>query len=165
MSLIKEISGSQNNIHDLEKNKKSKKSESAQNNGSVSSKNKSQVDAFNKDSVNISNLAREMLNNPISVDTLKSDIDNIQTLDRTTLKEIHNKLESNFYDKPEVLEKIIDGVIPEMLSVDNVENTTKPGKYNQLQEIQNNIENGKYNSDEVLNTIVDRMLDPNNILI
>jgi len=164
MSPIKGIAGSPNNLHGLDKNKKTKKNETVQNKNSGSVKNRPQTGLSGKDSVNISNVARELLNNPISVETLSSEIDSIKTLDRATLREIHNKVESNFYDKPEVLEKIVDSMIPEAHSPEEVEATAKPQEKNPLQQIQDNIENGKYDSEEVLNTIVDRMLNPDNIL-
>jgi anti-sigma28 factor (negative regulator of flagellin synthesis) len=163
MSSIKGLPVPSNNVRDLDKNRNTKKSEAAvsKTSDSVSLNKKAGI----KDSVNISNVAREMMQQPTSVEALKVELDNIKTLDRSTLKEIHGKIESNYYDKPEVIDQIVDAMIPEAHSVDEVEAPAKTEENTLVAQIQENIENGKYDSEEVLNTIVDRMLNPDNILM
>ena len=162
MSTIKGLPVTSNNIRELDKNKKTNNSEDAKKGSSASVKNSTQ--STMKDSVSISNVARELLQQPTSTETLQVELDNIKTLDRSTLKEIHSKIESNYYDNPEVLDKIVDGMIPEAHSAESVESPEKVESQSRLEEIKENIDSGKYDSDEVLNTIVDRMLNPDNIM-
>jgi len=161
---VKGISGSINNLRDLDKNSKTKKGEAVKGKNSSALSKSSQAAMSDKDSVKISTLAKELMSNPTSVDSLKQELDNIKTLDRSTLKDIHAKIESNYYDKPEVIDKIVDEMIPEAHSMDEVEKPAEPATANRLQQIQENIQNGRYDSEEVLNAIVEKMLNPDNIL-
>ncbi|MBN2279928.1 MAG: hypothetical protein JXQ65_05060 [Candidatus Marinimicrobia bacterium] len=161
---IKGITGSINNIRDLDKNSKAKKGDAVKNTKSSELSKSAQTSIVSKDSVKISDFAKELLSNPTSVDSLKQELDNIKTLDRSTLKEIHAKIESNYYNKPEVIDKIVDGIIPEVHSTDAPEKLADTGNNERLQQIQQNIQNGKYDSDEVLDVIVEKMLNPENIL-
>ena len=160
---VKGISGSINNLRDLDKNNKAKKGESVKGKNSSALNKTSQGSVSEKDSVKISNFAKELLSNPTSVDSLKQEMDNIKTLDRPTLKEIHAKIESNYYDKPEVIDKIVDEMIPEAHSMEDVGKPVETGNADRLEQIYQNIQNGKYNSEEVLDTIVEKMLNPDNI--
>lgn len=162
MSTIKGLPVTSNNIQELDKNKKTTKSNTSSKAASESVKASSQTTV--KDSVDISSVARELMQQPTSVENMKAELDNIKTLDRATLKEIHSKIESNYYDQPEVLDKIVEGIIPEAHSTESVETTEQVEAEDQLQQIQENIENGKYDSEEVLDTIVDRILSSDNIL-
>jgi len=161
---VKGISGSINNLRDLDKNSKAKKGDAVKGKKSSALNKTSQASVSAKDSVKISTIAKELMSNPTSVDSLKQELDSIKTLDRPTLKEIHAKIESNYYDKPEVLNKIVDEMIPEAHSMDEVEKPSQPANADRLQQIHQNIQNGKYDSEEVLNTIVEKMLNPDNIL-
>ncbi len=164
MSTLKGISESLNNIRDLDKNSKAKKGDKVKDQKSSGLEKSGQKAAVSKDSVNISNLARELMNKPLSVETLQQELDSIKTLDRPTLKEIHGKIESNYYDKPEVIDKIVDGIIPEAHPMEEVLKPAEAEETERLAMIRENIEEGKYDSEEVLDKIVDRILNPDNLM-
>lgn len=164
MSLLKGISESLNNIRDLDKNSKTKKGEAVKSKASPAANKSSPKAGVAKDSVNISDFAKTLMKNPISVDSLKQELENLKALDKSTLQEIHGKIKSNYYDKPEVIDKIVDEIIPEAHPMEDVLTVEKSDQAAMTEQIRENIQNGKYDSEEVLNTIVDRMLKPDNLL-
>jgi len=163
MSIIQGIPQSPKEMREMDKKKKTSSSNAVNKkttSGPVSSDAKSGI---SKDSVQISSTARSLLKNTESIETYKNELENIKTLDKAELSEIHTKLKSNYYDKPEVLDKIVEEMIPEFHSID-AEKIEKPtDKTNELDTIRKNIDEGFYNSEEVLDTIINRMLDPNNL--
>ncbi len=164
MSPLNGISESLNNIRKFEDKKETDKSKKVSPQKKTNVGKPNQKATVSKDSVKISSMAKELLKNPTSVETLEKEMGAIKTLDSSTLKEIHNKIEDNFYDKPEVIEKIVDDVIPEAHSTEEVEKPVETQETGKLDQVRQNIEDGKYNSETVLNKIVDRMLSSDNLM-
>ncbi len=163
MSIIQGIPQSPKEMREIDKKKKTINSNTVgkkNTSGPVSSDAKSGI---SKDSVQISSIARSLLKNTENIEFYKNELKNIKTIDKSELKEIHNKLQANYYNKPEVLDRIVEGIIPVLQSFE-AEKIEKPtDKASELDMIRKNIDEGFYNSEEVLDTIVDRMLNPDNL--
>ncbi len=156
MSIIKGLSGLSNEFLKLNDDKKTKKAESpAKSNITLAKSNSSSN--LGKDSVKISSTGKDMLEQQKQVEMYEENLKQIQTLGKKELLNVHNKISSNYYSKPEVLAKIVENIIPQNIEdFEAVEESATPEKFNKIQE---NIANKVYDSDEVIDVIADKLLN------
>jgi len=105
MGPIKNISGLPGNVNKAEKNTDYRKVES----GKQQNKSESTSAASNKDRLEISPEARDMLSKNVEASDpqfIKEVID-AETLDASELSVIKNRVQEDFYSNPEVVDKIV----------------------------------------------------------
>jgi hypothetical protein len=114
--------------------------------------------------VNISATGKKMLEQKAEVSRYFAELKDLETLDQKSSAIINNKIDSGFYSKPSVMDKLSDAILAlpifsetHSASTDNAPEIEDKSK--QLSQIKQNLENGIYDSDEVLDVIVDRLSD------
>jgi len=127
--------------------------------GSVSNAPAENAKVIKKDIVNISSSGKSLFERKSAVKHYLKEIDDIKTLSKEDLLRIHQRIESNFYSKPEVLTKIVEDIVSQG-PADSQKATVSEEGPRQLSEIRSKIVNGDYNSDEVLDVIVEKLLNP-----
>jgi len=164
MSIIKDIPDAQKRFKRTERedkiNREKKVDAGKKKAGSVSKKEQA-------DKVQISSSAKSMMKSVSRLEDYQDYMEKIENLDKEQLMEVHRRIEEDYYDEPEVVNRIADALtesIPES-AVDNVEDGSEISEATRvsserLDEIRENIEEDKYDSDEVIDSIVERLLDP-----
>ncbi|HMA62441.1 MAG TPA: hypothetical protein VKP78_07300 [bacterium] len=120
------------------------------------------------DRVEISSSGKSIMESASRIEDYQESLDQIDNLNKEQLLEVHQRVEDNYYDDPEVINEIVENMtssLPEA-PVDNVESGVegqeRVGEISaeRLDEIKKNIEEEKYDSEEVLEEIAERMLNP-----
>jgi len=106
MGPIKNISGLPGNVNKAEKNTDYRKVET----GKQQKKSESTSAASNKDRLEISPEARDMLSKNVeaSVPQFIKEVIDAETLDASELSVIKNRVQEDFYSNPEVVDKIVE---------------------------------------------------------
>lgn len=160
MASIKDISGLPRDYKQVEQEEKLKRSQSSKTDkGDKATKGTS---AFSgKDKVEISSAGQALSATKTGVNKYVDELRHMQTSSQEKIDEIHGKIESNFYSRPEVLEKIVESLVVLESFQSVATEGTKPEKGltdEQLQHIRVKIQNGDYNSSNVLETIVSELM-------
>lgn len=171
MSLIQEITNSPKKFERTEREKKIENQKQLASPQRVKGRNTSAAAReIQKDSVRISASGKSYLESTARLAEYKAELEKIEILDRERLLESHRRITDNYYDKPEVINKIVDSLLeapkpegsPVATATDPAETKTRiqAADAERLAEIRAKIENGDYEAEEVLDVIVDRMLNP-----
>ncbi len=169
MSLINEINNTPKKFERTEKERKldqqkkirpKKVTDAAQKASSATGK-------IQKDTVEISSSGKSILKSSLKVSDYHDYLEQLDNLDKEQLRAVHSRIKENFYDNPEVINKIADTLsesLPEV-SAGTIENAEPEqdmveASAERMNEIRQNIDDGKYNAEDVIDLIVDRMLDP-----
>jgi hypothetical protein len=161
LTIIDNISGNTEEFQRIDRDKDLKRTKSSKNlkPDKVSSVSTGNTREIKKDIVDISPLGKSLLQQKSAVSHYRQEIESIKTLSQDALLKIHQKIESNFYDKPEVLTQIVDNIVSQGPA--EPQKTSVPEeKPDHLSDIRSKIANGEYNSEEVLDVIVEKLLNP-----
>lgn len=161
MTIIDNISGNTEEFQRIDRDKDLKRTKSSKDlkPGKVSSVSTRNTREIKKDIVDISPLGKSLLQQKSAVSHYQQEIESIKTLSQDDLFKIHQKIESNFYTKPEVLTQIVENIVSQG-PADTQKTSVSEGKSSRLSDIRYKIANGEYNSEEVLDVIVEKLLNP-----
>lgn len=161
MTPINDISGIINKFKriDREKDLKQVKSSKKTETGKVSTVSTNDTKEIKKDSVNISSSGKSLFRQKSEISYYLKELESIKTLSKEDLIKVHQRIKSNFYSKPEVLETIVENIVSQG-PADTQKASESNEKSQQLSEIRSKIINGEYDSEEVLDVIVEKLLNP-----
>ena len=161
MAGINNITGNTDGFKRIEREKNLKRTKSARETrpGKISTAPTENAKVIKKDIVNISSSGKSLFGQQSEVNHYLKEIDNIKTLSKEELLKIHQRIESDFYSKPEVLAKIVEDIVSQG-PADTQKATVSEDGPRQLSEIRSKIANGDYDSEEVLDVIVEKLLNP-----
>jgi len=121
-----------------------------------------------KDSLELSEFAKLRIEIATQVNQYLAELQKIKSPTDKDIEAIRSRLKTDFYQKPEVIDRILEGLTQspaatsEQVNRDNLTNSpTPPAVSEKLSEIQTKIQNGFYDSEEVLDIIATRMLTEN----
>jgi len=121
-----------------------------------------------KDSLELSEFAKLRIEKAAQVNRYLAELQKTKSPTDKDIAEIRSRLKTDFYQKPAVIDKILEGLtrnpaeISEPVNRDNLSNSPAPPAISErLSEIQSKIQNGYYDSEEVLDIIATRMLSEN----
>lgn len=157
MASIKDISGLPQEYKRVKKQNEQKKAHSTN-----SDNLKPKASVFpGKDTAQISNQAQALSESKSELDKYVAEIQKFQTLSSDRIQNISEKINSDFYSRSAVLEKIIES----FLFSSDINSISKDGQTKgkaltdeQLQHLREKIQNGNYDSNNVLNTIANKLL-------
>jgi len=161
LTIIDNISGNTEGFQRVDRDKDLKRTKSSKNlkPGKVSAVSTGNTREIKKDIVDISPLGKSLLQQKSAVSHYRQEIESIKTLSQDDLLKIHQKIESNFYDKPEVLTQIVENIVSQG-PAESQKTSVPKEKPDHLSDIRSKIANGEYNSEEVLDVIVEKLLNP-----
>ena len=156
MTPIKDITGLPQEFKRLEREKNLKKVKDFKE-SKASEVGKEKTGKIAKDKVMISKMGKSLLKRKEEISQYLKHFNNIKTLDEKTLSDIKQKIQSDYYSKPQVQSKIAE-TISNLPSFRNTSSKTS-SKSEKIKEIQKKIKDGKYNSEVVLDVIAQHILD------
>lgn len=119
------------------------------------------------DRVKISDLARNQLREKTDVEKYTTLIQESARLDEKSLQGIKDRIKNGYYEKPEVVSKILADIVRPGPDPDQIEradlNPTALVGNAALDKIKAKIESGHYFTDEVTESIAAKMIDPDYI--
>jgi len=141
--------------------RESKKSDDIAINDKKDSNNTS-VHSKKNDSINLSQKAKKLLQQQAA---FNSNIDRLSAFAKnpnSNFKEVYNKIQTNFYNTPELIDDLAEAVLNSgalaSAKVNNSEKVSNNNLSKRLNDIKKNISEGKYFSDEVTEKISDKIL-------
>jgi molecular chaperone GrpE (heat shock protein) len=131
----------------------------------ISTPNTDTLSGVVKDSVELSEFAKFRIEKAAQVNQYLSELQKIKSPTARDIENIRSKLKSDFYQQPEVIDKILEGLTQLPTIANNMVITDKdtgvPSTENTLDKIGKKIQEGFYDSDEILDVIVTRMMNEN----
>jgi len=119
------------------------------------------------DRVKISDIARNQLMEKTDVDKYLGHIHDLVRLDEKSLRGIKDRIKTGYYEKPEVVSKILADIVRPSPDPDQIErsdlNPTAFAGNASLEKIRAKIESGDYFADDVTENIAAKMIDPDYI--
>ncbi len=120
-----------------------------------------------QDRVELSDYTRNNMRKSVNLDPYIDLLKKAPVLREKDLEKIKSRMVSGFYQKPEVVDKILDTIIQTAGSIVGNADTgmtqsaqsSVGSSSDMIEDIQKKIQGDFYNSDEVLNKIVDRIID------
>jgi hypothetical protein len=162
MSSIRDIPGVNHQLKKLEKESEVRKANAAKKYEQASSASASQE--ARKDSVEISSAGRDLMAQKAQTENLVSVVKDAGTLSADERLAIREKIASDYYGNPEVVDKIVDDVVDsyqnfssEIGKAEEPVRVTESTISDYLGEIQSKIQTGEYNRENVIDLIVERM--------
>jgi len=161
LTIIDNISGNTEEFQRIDRDKELKRAKSSRElkSGKVSAVSTRNTREIKKDIVDISPSGKSLLQQKSEISHYQQEIETIKTLSQDNLLKIHQKIESNFYAKPEVLTQIVENIVSQG-PADTQKTSVSEEKSSHLSDIRSKIANGEYNSEEVLDVIVEKLLNP-----
>jgi hypothetical protein len=134
----------------------------------LSTSNADTLSGVVKDSLELSEFAKLRIEKAAQVNQYLAELQKIKSPTDKDIEAIRSRLKTDFYQKPEVIDKILEGLtrspaaISEQVNRENLTNSSAPPAVSdRLSEIQSKIQSGFYDSEEVLDIIATRMLSEN----
>jgi len=161
LTIIDNISGNTEGFQRVDRDKELKRTKSSRElkPGKVSAVSTRNTRELKKDIVDISPSGKSLLQQKGAVSYYQQELEDIKTLSKDDLLKIHQRIESNFYAKPEVLTQIVENIVSQGPAEPQKTSVPKE-KPDHLSDIRSKIANGEYNSEEVLDVIVEKLLNP-----
>lgn len=160
LAAINNITGNTGGFKRIEREKSLKRTKSSRETrpAKVSTAQTENTKVIKKDIVNISSSGKSLYRQKGKVSYYLNEIENIKTLSKEDLLKIHQRIESDFYSKPEVLTKIVEDIVSQG-PADTQKTAVSEEEPRQLSEIRSKIVNGDYDSDEVLDVVIEKLLN------
>ena len=122
------------------------------------------VHSKKNDSINLSQNAKKLLQKQASFNADIDRLDNFAKNPNSNFKEVYSKIQSSFYNTPELIDELAEAVLKSGALASAKGNTTEKVSNNnrlskRLDDIKKNISEGKYFSDEVTEKISDKILN------
>ena len=163
MTPLKDISGLNRPLQGIEGEEKARRVRSAKALQTTESKNVKETQALfdRKDKVEITSKGKDQISQKENIARYVREIKQLPSQNSQDFSKIQQRIESDFYSKPEVLNNIAESLIGSFKSTSAVKDNTagkKSSSDKELDRIREKIQNGDYSSDKVLNAITDELL-------
>jgi len=163
MTPLKDISGLNRTIQGMEGEEKARRVRSKKDTQTEGSKNvrKSQSSFDRQDKVEITSKGQDQISQKESIARYVREIKQLPTQNSQEITSIRKKVDSEFYSKPEVLDKIADSLLSGYKPATNINERSesrKPASNEKLNRIRESIETGEYNTEKILDIITDEMI-------
>ena len=163
MTPLKDISGLNRPLQGIEGEEKARRVRSAKALQTTESKNVKETQALfdRKDKVEITSKGKDQISQKENIARYVREIKQLPSQNSQDFSKIQQRIESDFYSKPEVLNNIAESLITSFKSTSAVKDNTagkKSSSDKKLDRIREKIQKGDYSSDKVLNTIMDELL-------
>jgi len=163
MTPLKDISGLNRTIQGMEGEEKARRVRSKKDTQTAESKNvkESQSSFIRQDKVELTSKGQEQISQKESIARYVREIKQLPTQNSQEIANIKEKVDSGFYSKPEVLDKISDSLLSGYKSAKNISERSesrKPVSNEKLNRIREKIGTGNYDSEKILDIITDEMI-------
>ena len=164
MTPLKDISGLNRTIQGMEGEEKARRVRSKKDTQTEGSKNvrKSQSSFDRQDKVEITSKGQDQISQKESIARYVREIKQLPTQNSQEIASIRKKVDSEFYSKPEVLDKIADSLLsgykPAATNINERSESRKPASNEKLNRIRESIGTGEYNTEKILDIITDEMI-------
>tara|TARA_B100001123_G_C15345850_1_gene1037092 strand:+ start:3197 stop:3697 length:501 start_codon:yes stop_codon:yes gene_type:complete len=163
MTPLKDISGLNRTIQGLEGEEKARRVKSKKDAQTAGPKNvkETQSSFDRKDKVEITSKGQEQISQKENIARYVSEIKQLPSQNSQEIANIKERVESEFYSKPEVLDKIADSLLSGYKPATNINErseTRKPASNEKLNRIREKIGTGEYDSEKILDIIADEMI-------
>jgi hypothetical protein len=164
MTPLKELSGLNRNLQNIESEDKIRRVKSSKKeNVNTPKKIEDSSQAFSrKDSVQISSDKANQVSQKETIARYVREVKQLPQRNTPDLFKIQQRIESGFYDKPQVVDDVAQSVLSTInassISKEN-QSTRKPLSDEKLNLIKEKIQNGDYNSQTVLDVIANKILN------
>ena len=163
MTPLKDISGLNRPLQGIEGEEKARRIRSAKALQTTESKNVKETQALfdRKDKVEITSKGKDQISQKENIARYVREIKQLPSQNSQDFSKIQQRIESDFYSKPEVLNNIAESLIGSFKSTSAVKDNTagkKSSSDKELDRIREKVQNGDYSSDKVLNAITDGLL-------
>ena len=163
MTPLKDITGFDRNIQGVENDEKIRRVKSTKNSQVSKSDqiNEKSGSFATKDRVDISQKATSRASLREEIKRYAQEVKQLSSRDAQEFSKIQNRVGSNFYSKPEVLNKVAESLLVSFKNT-HVSNEKLEEKKSlndkRLERIRDQIESGEYNSNKILDVITDEIL-------
>jgi len=163
MTPLKDISGLNRTIQAMEGEEKARRVRSKKDTQTAESKNvrKSQSSFDRQDKVEITSKGQDQISQKESIDRYVREIKQLPTQNSQEIASLRKKVDSGFYSKPEVLDKIADSLLSGYKPATNINERSesrKPASNEKLNRIRESIGTGEYDTEKILDIITDEMI-------
>ena len=163
MTPLKDISGLNRPLQGIEGEEKARRVRSAKALQTTESKNVKETQALfdRKDKVEITSKGKDQISQKENIARYVREIKQLPSQNSQDFSKIQQRIESDFYSKPEVLNKVAESILgsfkPASIGKEKVAGK-KSLSDQKLNRIRENIQSGEYESDKILNAITDELL-------
>lgn len=163
MTPLKDISGLNRTIQGMEGEEKTRRVKSKKDTQIAESKKlkESQSSFDRQDKVEITSKGKEQISQKENIARYVREIKQLPSQNSQEIAIIKEKVDSEFYSKPEVLDKIADSLLSGYKPTTNINErseTRKPVSDEKLNRIREKIGTGDYDSEKILDIITDQMI-------
>ena len=163
MTPLKDISGLNRPLQGIEGEEKARRVRSAKALQTTESKNVKEIQALfdRKDKVEITSKGKDQISQKENIARYVREIKLLPSQNSQDFSKIQQRIESDFYSKPEVLNKVAESILgsfkPASIGKEKVAGKKSLSDH-KLNRIRENIQSGEYKSDKILNAITDELL-------
>ena len=163
MTPLKDISGLNRAIQGMEGEEKARRVRSKKDSQAADSKNvkESQSSFDRQDKVELTSKGQGQISQKENIARYVREIKQLPSQNSQDIDNIKEKVKSEFYSKPEVLDKIADSLLSGYKPATNINErseTRKPASNEKLNRIRKSIGTGEYNTEKILDIITDEMI-------